>query len=264
MKYAWVNTNLLDLWGEPQYESERVSQLLFGEVVRVVKSQAGFFKILQVDDYTGWIDERFLKPITGQQYKDWLKGVNAVIKNSTAKVYAPGNKSIPPYFLYYGTRLKVKKTKNAMFKWVLPDGSVMYIKSHAINPINNRIVEKVKGSDLVREARKFLGVPYLWGGISPAGFDCSGFFKTIFARYGLDLPRDTKDQIKAGRKVERDRMIAGDLIFFKRHVGLVVSPDRFIHSSLSGGGVRINSLLPGEPDYRADLDKNFNQVRRIL
>jgi cell wall-associated NlpC family hydrolase len=117
---------------------------------------------------------------------------------------------------------------------------------------------------IVREARRFLGVPYLWGGISPAGFDCSGLVRALFGRYDIYLPRDTKDQIKMGRHIDRTEVRAGDLLFFKRHVGLALGRSRILHASVGGSGVRINSLTEGDDDYRADLDRDYAGARRLL
>jgi cell wall-associated NlpC family hydrolase len=122
----------------------------------------------------------------------------------------------------------------------------------------------VNGRKLATEAIKFLGVPYLWGGISPLGFDCSGLVQTICARFGIAVPRDTDKQIRIGKQVQDMETRVGDLLFFKRHVGFALGQKRIIHASLGGGGVRINSLVPGAPDYRSDLDREFQQARRIV
>jgi cell wall-associated NlpC family hydrolase len=122
----------------------------------------------------------------------------------------------------------------------------------------------VSAAGVIREARRFLGVPYLWGGISPAGFDCSGFVRAIFSRFGIRVPRDTRDQVKAGIKVDRVNVRPGDLLFFNRHVGIALRHNRMIHASLGGGGVGINSLRPGDDDYRKDLDDSFVTARRLL
>ncbi|MFZ5980616.1 MAG: NlpC/P60 family protein [Candidatus Zixiibacteriota bacterium] len=265
MKYGYVNTNLLDLWSRPKFNSERLSQLFFGEPIAVKSSKVGFLCIRQLDGYTGWLDERFVVPVNLNEIEHYHRRVNAVISANTAVLYGPeGNKTAEPFFLYYGTRLYIKGKRGGHIRAVLPDNRAVFLKSSNVRPINMKMSENIKRMQLAREAIKFLGVPYLWGGISPAGFDCSGLIRTVCSRFGIDLPRDTKDQIKAGRKIERAEVQSGDLLFFNRHVGFALGPEKIIHSSISGGGVRINSLRSGAPNYREDLDRNYNQARRIL
>lgn len=96
------------------------------------------------------------------------------------------------------------------------------------------------------------------------GFDCSGYMRAIFASFGISLGRDSKDQIRNGRRVDRQQVRPGDLLFFDRHVGLALSKERLIHASMGGGGVRINAISDRLRDYREDLDRNFVMARRII
>jgi cell wall-associated NlpC family hydrolase len=88
--------------------------------------------------------------------------------------------------------------------------------------------------------------------------------RAVFARFGLQLPRDTKDQIRVGRKVTREETKSGDLLFFERHVAIAIDDRSFVHASLGASGVRINSVDPGQEHYRSDLAGQFDQVRRII
>ena len=86
----------------------------------------------------------------------------------------------------------------------------------------------------------------------------------VCARFGVLIPRDTRDQRNEGIKVKREETKSGDLLFFDRHVGFAVSGNRIIHCSIGRGGVQIDSLSPDSIDYREDLDKSFLEARRIL
>ncbi|MGD8922521.1 MAG: NlpC/P60 family protein [Candidatus Zixiibacteriota bacterium] len=265
MQLAYVTTNLLDLWAEPRFESERVNQALFAEVVQVSSRQKGFARIVQGDGYSGWVDERQLTTFDRSRTGRPPLEANAIVTGRTAVLFGRDKRTaIPPFFIYYGTRIRTTTRSGDMARVILPDGGIRYVKAGMINPINRRMVENVVHGRIIAEARRFLGVPYLWGGITPAGFDCSGFIRAVLSRFSIDIPRDTKDQVKAGIRVDRDDVRTGDLLFFERHVGFAIGKQEVIHSSRGGGGVRINSLSPELPGYREDLDRTFNQARRLL
>lgn len=98
---------------------------------------------------------------------------------------------------------------------------------------------------VVRTALDLLGVPYRNGGSDPSGFDCSGFIQYVFARHGTPLPREVRDQYRAGREIDLDDVQPGDLVFFETvsrgasHVGLVIGEGRFVHAPSSRGVVRV-------------------------
>jgi len=104
------------------------------------------------------------------------------------------------------------------------------------------------GASVVRTAQSLLGSPYRLGGTLPDGFDCSGLVVYVFARHGMEVPRDVKRQAASGRKVTRTDLRAGDLVFFTTtapgptHVAIAVDRDRFIHAPKSGAVVRVESL----------------------
>ncbi|MEW6333260.1 MAG: NlpC/P60 family protein [Thermodesulfobacteriota bacterium] len=106
---------------------------------------------------------------------------------------------------------------------------------------------------LVRSARNFLGVPYLWGGVSvEMGFDCSGLTMTVYQLNGFDLPRTSREQFAAGRPVDRASLKQGDLLFFSRgggrvsHVGIYAGGDRFIHAPGKGQRIRVDVFSRGQ------------------
>ncbi len=265
MRYACVTTNLLDLWAEPRFDRGRASQLFFGEVLKVDKQHNGFCRVRQADGYQGWADARFLAQISHAAYSEYLAKANAVVAASSARVYDRwGKQTVSPHLLFYGTRVRVSAGPAGFARVILPDNSVVLVKADNIRPINKRITSSLHGPRLVAEAKRFLGVPYMWGGITVTGFDCSGLIRTVFSRFGIYVPRDTKDQITMGERVKRDCIKTGDLLFFRRHVGLAVGRTHLVHASRGGGGVRINALIRGLPGYRDDLDRDFAQARRII
>ena len=103
-------------------------------------------------------------------------------------------------------------------------------------------------SPVVRVAVSYLGAPYVLGGTTPAGFDCSGFVWFVYRQLGISVPRAVFNQAGAGRHVDREEVRAGDLVFFNTtgegftHVGIATGRDAFIHAPNSRGVVRIEPL----------------------
>jgi hypothetical protein len=257
MHNARVTINLLDMRSKSDHSAERVNQIFFDEPIRVLSKRSGFAHVVQDDGYQGWVDERFVRP-EGSSSRSSRGRPHVIIRPMVITNRIGSSQPIPPYRLYYGTTVLMQKGQI-----VSPDGSFR------VAPTAVRQPQRPRATDLLRrrltvEARKFLGVPYLWGGISFAGCDCSGLVRTLFSVFGIGLPRDTKDQIKVGRQISRKSIRSGDLLFFERHVALAIGPQKFIHSSRGGGGVTINSLAQGTTDYREDLDSTFDQARRVL
>ncbi len=116
------------------------------------------------------------------------------------------------------------------------------------------------GVRVVDFARRMLGVPYVWGGDSPSGFDCSGLVRFVYARFGIALPHSSYADFDLGRRVARGDLRPGDLVFFDGvgHVGMYVGGGRFIHAPHSGTDVQITSL--SDPWYR----QSYDGARRLI
>ena len=116
---------------------------------------------------------------------------------------------------------------------------------------------------LIDTALSLRGVPYRNGGTDPNGFDCSGFTQYVFARHGITLPRDTRDQFQIGEKVKLRDIRTGDLVFFHTvasgvsHVGIAVNDDEFVHAPSTAGVVRVEHI------GSAYWSKRFVAARRI-
>lgn len=117
---------------------------------------------------------------------------------------------------------------------------------------------------VINTAKSYLNVPYVWGGTSPQGFDCSGFIQYVYSKHGISLPRVTADQYTAGTGISRSDLIPGDLVFFETykagasHVGIYLGNDQFIHASSGAGKVTISNLTS------AYYTEHYVGARRVL
>ncbi len=261
MKYGWITINITDMWHKPKYNSERVNQLLFADFVKITEEKNNFCHVEKIDGYTGWVDKRFIAPCSMKIFKQFADTSKYIVTAKTLAVQKTDSMKSPPHFLYYGTTFHATKSGTSRLNLNLPDKNSLSVSTSGARLISRK---RLTSSEIIKEAKKFLGVPYLWGGVSTAGIDCSGFTQTVLSRFGIQIPRDTKEQILIGEEISRENIKTGDLLFFDRHVGFAIGNDKIIHSSVGGGGIRINSLLPNHNEYRKDLDESFKTARRIF
>mgnify|MGYP000228816531 FL=1 len=230
-------------------KSEMVTQLLFGDAYAVVEVQEKWVKIkTHFDDYDCWISKNQHFEITEKTYGELLSAP-LVLSDDLVQVVQEGSTYLP---IVMGSTLPLfkdgeLKIENRTF---LFDGK--WIEPADIN----------KGK-ILEYAFMYLNAPYLWGGKSPFGIDCSGFTQMVYKLCGYNLPRDAYQQFELGTShsfVEEAE--AGDLAFFDNetgkivHVGIVVEPGKIIHAS---GKVRIDNL-----DHQGIFNKELNQYTHRL
>lgn len=263
MKNGIIIKNITDLRAKPEFNSERKSQLLYNEPVKIDKFRNRYYRIIQPDGYFGWISENAVQILSGTKLRKYQAGLKYRVKSKTISIYrADKNQADIPKFLFYGTRLASIRTYGNYR--IMRD---MNLHTFKISKGRLELTSKkklLKASEIIKEAKKFLGVPYLWGGVSPFGFDCSGFVRTIFRMFNIELSRDSRDQFKGGRDIPYENIKPADLLFFKGHVAMVINKNKFIHASLKEGGVAINSLDPKDNNFRKDLHETYLGARRVL
>ena len=145
----------------------------------------------------------------------------------------------------------MKKGKIILFLIAVLLISIIYSK-HIENPTR-------MGNQVVSYAKRFIGVPYVWGGTTPSGFDCSGFVQYIYANnksYKIQIPRTTYDQINVGKPIAKTNLQPGDLVFFGSassvdHVGIYIGSNQFIEAPHTGANVRISTLSTMTDFYAA-------------
>jgi gamma-D-glutamyl-L-lysine dipeptidyl-peptidase len=209
------------------HKVEMSNQLLFGEVMRVIDAKKNWLRIQSVhDNYEGWIRNNLVSMIDPAPSNSFVAGelINT-IRFGEQKMLIPFGSSLPGF-------------ENGM-------GSIAGRQYHFDGYAINRTISTADGKTIQQLTSSWLNAPYLWGGRTVLGVDCSGFAQVIFKMIGIDLLRDAKQQISQGLKVKKlESAQCGDLAFFHKkkkivHVGILLSHTEIIHAS---GKVRIDKI----------------------
>jgi cell wall-associated NlpC family hydrolase len=232
-----------NMYSHPDPGTDVVSQAVIGQLVAVLATEADFARIETPDHYPGWIRQAALLPYPGPSGPRYgTRGTLAEVVSLVANIYKePSVTSARPLSQApLGARLEVAPTpeKDGWRRLRLPDGADGFIQAGDIRVREaGAPTPRASPAELVATARRLLGLPYLWGGMTPWGLDCSGLVGLVYHAHGVTLPRDADLQFEDPRAqvVQRRHLRPGDLVFFGRakvtHVGLYVGGGRFINAT---------------------------------
>lgn len=279
-RFGIVSVSVANLRAEPRHTAEMVNQVLLGSTVTLLKRKGEWVFGRAEDGYLAWLTAGSLVQTDSLGLEQWRGSDLAMFADLDGQVLSEASAtSLPVSDLVLGVMLRRvgqpsdNRSRPGWTQVELPDKRHGYVPSRTLIHRPNTVSAIGAGARLVNTAQRFLGVPYLWGGTTANGLDCSGFTQTVFRLNGIQLLRDASQQARGGKAVEIDKTLAGlrvgDVLFFGNspekitHVAISLGGARFIHSC-SDYGVRLNSLDPKERDYDADRARTLRMARRYL
>lgn len=243
--FSYTNAPFVNMRKSPSFESEVVSQTFLGEKISIQNEEDEWVFIETSDQYRGWIPEDAIIQRNTPYNADLMTSRIATHLYSIPNIKYGSLSTVP-----YQTQLKKSREEND--SWILvclPDSRLAYVQKGNIE-IEPMLTKK---DDLVHFSKRFLGLPYTWGGRTSFGYDCSGFIQMLYQKINVFLPRDARDQIlsKHLKMIPIGALTPGDLIFFGQdektigHVGLSIGNNQFIHATGRENlpWLRISSLL---------------------
>ena len=236
MKYGICHLSVVPCRLEPSDSSEMVTQMLFGEVLKIYEEKrAGWRKIKTAfDDYDCWIDDKQYIEINETEFERLNTSPITVCSEMANIITNIDNNDLTPILL--GSSLPSFKENQIRFnKFIYQFDGQTFDTS-----------QEIAKSNLAENAMMYLNAPYLWGGRSPFGIDCSGFTQVIYKLNGFKLPRDASQQAEIGETLSFiEESKSGDLAFFDNeegkiiHVGIMLENNNIIHAS---GKIRIDKI----------------------
>ena len=254
-----ISTAVAPVHKEAGFTSEMVTQGLMFESVRILSEKDSWYNIKMEDEYEGWIHHFYLSETQANTRNSLL------LTNRHTPIYAQWDRDDQiQALLSFATVVQLIEKTFEYCKIELINGEVGFIPAQGNRALKTR-------DAIVRLANSLLGVPYLWGGKSSFGYDCSGFVQMVLKSAGISIPRDTEFQIKADllEEISITSTQPGDLVFFSEdncinHVAFVIGDGKIIHCS---GEVKLESIIEGEPGFNrtlANLDHTYTSIAKMV
>ncbi len=274
---AVVNVSAANLRSNPKQSAELASQATLGTPIQVLKKQGGWYYVQTPDDYLSWVNGGDLQLMDTDHHSKWKAAPKIIYLETYGHAYTDTGETAVVSDLVAGCILEALAEENNHCKVQFPDGREGFaIKDEAKDYQQwlDRLDPTV--DDLLATSKSLMGVPYLWGGTSTKGVDCSGFMKTIYFLNGMVIPRDASQQVHTGKPVDSvgdfSKLRKGDLLFFGTkatdsstekvvHVAMWIGDNEFIHAS---DMVEVNSMDPNAHNFDESNKNRYLRSKRIL
>ena len=279
-QFAVARNSVINIRSNPKHSAELGTQGLLGMSLKILDKKGDFYRIQTPDNYISWVDKGGITKMNKENFDTWNASKKIIFTKNFGYVYVKASENSQIVSdITLGGLLQYISEDSEFYKVKYPDNRIGFIKKEASIIYDfwlQNLVSSKENIEMV--AKKMDGFPYLWGGTSSKGMDCSGFTKMVYLMNGFIIPRDASQQINAGKTVDInltfESLEKGDLLFFGskatadkkqrvRHVGIWLGNDKmeFIHAS---GNVHLSSMDAKQPNYD-EMNKNrYLGSRRYL
>lgn len=273
-----VKISVANIRDEPKHSAQLVTQATLGMPLKVFKKQGGWYYVQTPEGYLGWVDYGGLHNMNEEELRSWKQTDKLIYLETAGFSYEePDSDSQRVSDLVSGNILELVERRGKFYEVRYPSGKKAFVETAYAQPYQEWLENlEATEEDLVATGKDLMGAPYLWGGTSPKGMDCSGFTKTVFFMNGVVIPRDASQQIHTGEEVDSERnfenLEKGDLLFFGKpatdstaerviHVGMWIGDNKFIHSM---GDVHISTFDTEAEDFDEYNYNRYLRTKRVL
>ena len=276
-EYGVITVSVADAKTEANFGAEPSTQLLLGMPVQIIQYN-DWWQVKTPEGYVAWIEKNSFVKMDKEAFNQWTKAKKVIFTDDYGFAYeTPDETGQRASDLVFGDLLKWEGGDDKFFQVSYPDGRKAYVLKKQASLFDQwKSSRRLTEESILQAAFSLKGIPYVWGGTSVKGMDCSGFTKTVFLKNGVILLRDARQQAQTGTPVDiskgYDNLRPGDLMFFGkkatsetgekiRHVAIYIGNKEFIHDS---GYVKISSLDPNQPNYDEVNTSEFVRASRII
>ena len=285
--YGVSHQSVINFRTAGKYSAESATQVMMGTPLQVLEKKGGWTRAITPEGYISWVSSGSITYMDKAEFDAYQAAKKVIVTTKYTTMYeGPSANSQMVSDVVWGNILLDKGAQGAWQKVAISDGREGYVLKADVTDFNKWLDSRnPTAENIIKTAKQFIGVPYMWGGTSIKAVDCSGFCKSTYFLNGIVLARDASQQCLTGDNVDISKYVdggehtrealanlkKGDLIFFGTkataekkeritHVGIYIEDGIFIHSATK---VRINSLIPGDANYY-DGSKRLVRAQRIL